>query len=111
VNKVSSKAVLRWPVTASPSLPEDVRQRFLERFGNRVTTEGELVLSSERFRDQKRNQEDCLEKLRAMLLDVAVPPKERRPTKPTRGSQRRRLQNKQERSTTKRLRQTPGSND
>lgn len=111
VNKVNSKAVLRWPVAESPSIPEEIRQRFLQKFGNRVTTGGDLVLSSERFRDQKRNVDDCLDRLRAMLLAVAVAPKPRRPTKPTKGSQRRRLEQKQVRSATKRLRRSPRASD
>jgi ribosome-associated protein len=94
VNKVNSKAILRWGVLASPSLPPEVRQRFLEQFGRRVTREGELVIASQRFRDQARNIDDCLEKLRGMLLAVAVAPRTRRATKPTRGSREERLKSK-----------------
>src|SRR5580704_4135357 len=67
VNKVNSKAVLRWPILHSVTLPSEVRQRFVGRFGRRLTGEGELVLSSQRYRDQGRNVADCLEKLKAML--------------------------------------------
>ena len=98
VNKVNTKVQLRWDLTKSPSLPEAVRQRFLDAFGTRVTNDGELVLSSTRYRDQARNQEDCLEKLRQMLASVARPPKKRRKTKPTRGSVRRRLESKKRNS-------------
>lgn len=98
VNKVNTKVQLRWDVTHSPSLSEAVRQRFLDSFGSRVTNDGELVLSSTRYRDQARNQEDCLEKLRQMLASVARPPKTRRKTKPTRGSVRRRLESKKRKS-------------
>jgi ribosome-associated protein len=101
VNKVASKAVLRWDVAGSPSLPDDVRARFRAQQRRRITTEGELVLASQRYRDQERNREDCLEKLRAMLLQAATPPKVRRKTKPTRGSQERRLQTKRHRSARK----------
>ena len=94
VNKLNTKATLRWRVTTSPSLPEPVRQRFLRRYRRRITTEGELVMHSQRFRDAGRNVADCLEKLRAMLAEVAAPPKPRRPTRPTRASQRRRLEEK-----------------
>lgn len=86
VNKLNTKAVLRWPVQSSPSLPFGVRQRFLQRFAKRITGEGDLVLTSQRHRDQRQNQRDCLEKLRAMLAAVAVPPKPRKKTKPTRSS-------------------------
>lgn len=104
VNKVNSKVTLHWPVATSPSLPEDVRGRFLSQFANRITNDGELVLSSQESRDQASNIEDCLSKLRDMVLSVATPPKKRRPTKPTKGSQRRRLEAKKGRSQTKNLR-------
>jgi len=104
VNKVNTKAVLRWPVTASPSLPEGVRQRFRAKFANRLTTEGELVLSSQRFRDQSRNKSDCLDKLQAMLASVARPPVKRRRTKPSKASKTRRLNEKRRRSENKQSR-------
>lgn len=94
VNKVNSKCILRWNVSASTSLPADVRARFLERWTSRLTQEGVLVVMSDRFRDQKRNFEDCLAKAQAMVDAVARPPKKRVKTKPTRGSQRRRLNEK-----------------
>ena len=98
VNKVNSKALLRWHIRNSPSLPEAVRGRFLEKHGNRVTTEGDLLISSQRYRDQGRNVEDCLEKLRVMLAEAAAPPVRRKRTKPSRGSIERRLQSKRRRS-------------
>ena len=104
VNKVNSKAVLRWAAVRSPSLPEAVRQRFLPRYASRLTTEGELLVTSQRYRDAPRNSQDCLEKLRAMLLGVAQPPKRRRATRPTRGSVERRLQGKRRQSAAKRNR-------
>ena len=107
VNKVNTKATLRWPITRSPSLPETVRQRFLAKYGNRVTGDGDLVLQSQRFRDAGRNVADCLEKLRAMLAEVAVAPKKRKPTKPTRASVRRRLEDKRKRSEKKQSRRGP----
>jgi len=107
VNKVSSKATLRWPVLESPSLPDSVRRRFLAKYRRRVTAEGELVITSQRFRDAGRNVADCLEKLRTMLAESAVTPKPRKPTKPTRASVRRRLQAKQRQSRKKQLRRKP----
>jgi ribosome-associated protein len=109
VNKVNTKAVLRWAINTSPSLPEPVRQRFLAQFGTRVTNDGELVLTSQRFRDQSQNQRDCLDKLREMLAAVAVPPKRRRKTKPTKGSIVRRRTEKREHSQKKQNRRTPGA--
>ena len=101
VNKVNSKAVLRWAVSRSLALPEEVRERFLRKFASRLTTEGELLVTSQRYRDAPRNAQDCLEKLRAMLLGVAQPPKRRRATRPTRGSVERRLQGKHRQSAAK----------
>jgi len=111
VNKVSSKAVLRWPVTTSPSLPDEVRARFLKRYVHRVTVEGDLVLSSERYRDQPRNRQDCLDKLVSMLQVVLKPPTVRKVTKPSKGSKIRRLQGKKHQSATKAGRRTPGGDD
>lgn len=104
VNKVSSKATLRWPLMSSPSLPDEVRGRFQARFGRRLTGEGDLVITSQRFRDAGRNVADCLEKLREMLASVAQPQKTRRATKPGRGSIRRRLAQKKQQSLKKQSR-------
>ncbi|MEX2187670.1 MAG: alternative ribosome rescue aminoacyl-tRNA hydrolase ArfB [Pirellulales bacterium] len=105
VNKVNSKAVLRWSLVANTSVPEDVRTRFSAKYRSRITVDGEIVISSERYRDQGRNTADCLDKLRAMLEAVATPPKKRRPTKPSRASRERRLKSKTEQSEKKKGRQ------
>ncbi|MGA2253657.1 MAG: alternative ribosome rescue aminoacyl-tRNA hydrolase ArfB [Thermoguttaceae bacterium] len=104
VNKVNSKAILRWAVGSSSSLPEPVRERFLKKYGNRLTTEGELLVTSQRYRDAPRNLQDCLEKLRAMMLSVVHPQKRRRQTHPTRGSVERRLEGKRRQSSAKQSR-------
>jgi ribosome-associated protein len=104
VNKVNSKAVLRWCVAANTSVPEDVRGRFVAKYQGRLTVDGEIIVTSDRYRDQGRNIEDCLEKLRALLLDVAVPPKKRRATKPTKAARERRLKSKSENSAKKKSR-------
>jgi len=101
VNKVASKAVLRWDVAGSPSLPADVKTRLLAQRANRITGDGVLVLTAQRYRDQERNRQDCLEKLRAMILQAAATPKKRRPTRPTRGSKERRIQAKKRRGAIK----------
>jgi len=108
VNKVASKAILRWDVQATSSLPEHVKQRLLAHQRKRITNEGELVLNSQRYRDQERNREDCLQKLRDIILEAATLPKRRRPTKPTRGSRMNRLQEKRRRAGVKALRKKPG---
>jgi ribosome-associated protein len=102
VNKVNSKAILAWRPLVSPSLPAGVRDRFLARFGRRLSHDGSIVVQSDRFRDQPRNVNDCLEKLRLMILEVAVPPKKRRKTKPTRASREKRLEKKRRQSAKKR---------
>jgi ribosome-associated protein len=107
VNKVESKAVLRWDVRRSPSLREDVRARFLARFARRITGEGELVLASQRYRDRERNVADCLEKLGAMLAEVAAPPKRRKASRPSRGARERRLESKRAQARKKAERRAP----
>ncbi len=108
VNKVATQAQLRWDVVNSPSLPDDIRERFLKRWSNRIVGDGELLICSQRYRQQKRNVDDCLERLRVMLLEVALPPRRRKPTRPTRGSVERRLQEKRARSQKKQRRSEPG---
>jgi len=107
VNKVNSKAVMRWRVLESPSLDERVRSRFVEQNRNSITEAGEFILTSQRYRDQPRNIDDCYDKLRELLERAAIQPKRRRPTKPTAGSRRRRLSDKRQRSAAKQLRRRP----
>ena len=102
---------MRWNVVASESLPPAVRQRFLKRYRRRVAHDGSLVLTSERFRDQLRNIDDCLSKLRAMILDVAAEPRNRRATRPSRASVERRLGHKREQSERKKRRRPPRTDD
>ncbi|MEX0978352.1 MAG: alternative ribosome rescue aminoacyl-tRNA hydrolase ArfB [Pirellulales bacterium] len=111
VNKVNSKAVLRWRPSDSVSLPPDVRERFLARYARRLTSEGDLIVTSQRYRDQARNVADALEKLRVMLAGVAAPPRKRKPTKPTRASVARRIQGKQAHSKKKHMRRRPVADD
>jgi len=104
VNKVNTKVTLHWPVTETESLPPAVRDRFQARYPRRITREGQLVVTSQRFRDQGRNVADCLSKLREMILSVATAPKSRKATKPTRGSRERRLKNKRHKAEKKQSR-------
>ncbi|MCA9269235.1 MAG: aminoacyl-tRNA hydrolase, partial [Planctomycetales bacterium] len=98
-------------VETSPSLPEAVRQRFIEQNGRRMNRLGQVVIISQRFRDQGRNTADCLARLRDLLLTALVAPKQRKKTRPTLGSKRRRLEEKKTRSTTKQLRRAPRHDD
>src|SRR5262249_9597296 len=86
VNKGPSKAILRWNAAVSPSLPDHVRQRLVALNRRRVTNTGDLILASQRYRDQERNRQDCLEKLAELVREAATLPKARRATRPTRGS-------------------------
>jgi ribosome-associated protein len=101
VNKVSSKAILHFDATTSPSLPDGVRARLLESYSSRITNSGEIVIHSEEFRDQPKNIQACYDKLRDMIVSVLQPPKKRRATKPSRGSKVRRLKEKKARSQVK----------
>ena len=111
VNKVSSRATLRWDLAGSPSISNALRERFQARFHQRINAKGELLIHSERYRDQPRNVDDCLEKLKQLIAEVASPPKKRRPTKPTRSSNRRRLEQKKRRAQTKQRRSRPRNDD
>lgn len=95
VNKVNSKAVLKWNFLKSPSLPLAIRARFLGQYSARLNQEGELIITSDRTRDQGKNKSDCLEKLKELLSSVTYPPKIRRDTKPTRSSKEKRIRSKQ----------------
>jgi ribosome-associated protein len=107
VNKVASKAVLRWDMSANTSLPPAVKGRLLTQQSGRFTAAGVMILTSQRHRDQERNRQDCLEKFRACLLQAATPPKPRKATKPSRAAKERRLQNKKKRAATKAQRRRP----
>lgn len=107
VNKVSSKAELRWNAGASTALPEDVRGRFLERYAARISQAGEIIVTSQSYRDQPRNTSDCLRKLKSMILAVAEPPPKRKTTRPTHGSRERRLKAKRNIGEKKQSRQSP----
>jgi ribosome-associated protein len=111
VNKVASKAVLRWPALASPSLRPDERALLASRLSSRLTREGHLVLASERHRDQGRNLDDVLERLTTILRAALRPPVPRRRTRPTRASKERRLSAKRRSSERKRFRRGPSSSD
>ena len=103
VNKVSSAVHLRFDVAAS-SLPEGVKERLLALRDTRITQDGVLVIKAQQYRSQELNRADAMERLNALVNSVAVPPRVRRATKPTYGSQQRRLQSKTQRGETKALR-------
>jgi ribosome-associated protein len=104
VNKVSTAVQLRFDVARSPSLPEPVRARLIILAGRRVTQDGVLIIEAERFRSQRRNRDDALERLIELIREACEVDKPRRPTRPTLASKKRRLDSKQRRGETKKLR-------
>ena len=104
VNKVSTAVQLRFDVAHSPSLSEYVRARLIKLAGRRLTQDGVLIIEADRFRSQRRNRDDALERLIALINEACEVDKPRRPTRPTLASQKRRLDSKQRRGDTKKLR-------
>jgi ribosome-associated protein len=111
VNKVSSKVTLRWNPSQCGSLDPGWCRRFLVRHSNRINRQGEIVLHSDRYREQGRNLADVRQKLADMLLECQSPPKSRKATRPTKGSQRRRLEQKRQQSDKKAGRRGPARDD
>ena len=108
VNKVATAVELRFDVANSASLPEDLRQRLLARRDRRLTDDGVLVISAQRFRTQERNRDDARARLAAIIQGALHVPKKRIATRPTKGSQERRLSGKRERSVVKKTRASRG---
>ena len=111
VNKVSSKVQLRWDLVASPSLPLEIAGRFRALNRGRITTEGVFTITSQEYRDQPRNRENCLDKLRELLVEACRVPRRRKPTRVPRSAKRRRLAEKKQRSERKQGRQRPRLDD
>lgn len=107
VNKVNSKATLHWAYAESPYLPAEVASRFAKLVAKRTNDAGELVLSSNRHRTQRRNRDDCLEKLRQLVLAATVVPKARKRPKKSAAAQAKRLKSKRENAERKERRRTP----
>jgi ribosome-associated protein len=106
---VATAVQLRFELMGSPSLPAPVKTRAARLAGQRLTTEGVIVISAERHRTQAMNREDAVSRLVELLAEAATPPKPRRPTRPTLASKQRRLTEKTQRGGVKKLRtQKPG---
>jgi ribosome-associated protein len=103
VNKVSTAAQLRFDLRGS-ALPDGLKARAARLAGSRLTVDGVIVITADRFRTQAFNRDDAMERLLEMLRAAAVPPKPRRATRPTLASKTRRLEGKTKRSGVKRLR-------
>ncbi len=107
VNKLNTKAVLRWRPAETAALPPAVLERLLASVSNRLTRDGDLVIASDVYREQGRNVGDCLQRLKAIVSAAVRPPKKRRPTRRTRGSNERRLKEKRVNSAKKANRNGP----
>lgn len=103
VNKVSSAVHLRFDIRAS-SLPDHLKERLLRLNDQRVTREGIVVIKVQTHRSQEKNKEEALQRLLDMVASVAALPRTRRPTKPTRSSQKKRLEKKNIRGQIKAMR-------
>ena len=104
VNTTDSAVILRFDVGNSPNLPLAVKNRLAILAGSRLTRDGVLVLRSEGTRSQLLNRQEVRERLIALIQEATIVPKKRRPTKPTRASQTRRVDGKVKRATVKNLR-------
>ena len=100
VNKVSTALHLRFDVRAS-SLPSEVKERLLQSRDQRISGEGVVIIKAQRYRSQERNREDAIARLREIVEEATAMSPERRPTRPTRASQRRRVDSKVRRGRTK----------
>jgi ribosome-associated protein len=105
VNKVSSAVHLRFDVPAS-SLPGFYKEQLLKLKDHRISREGVITIKAQQYRSQEQNKADALARLRALIQSIAIPRKKRKATKPTKGSQQRRLESKTKRGRLKALRGT-----
>ena len=110
VNKVSSAIHLRFDIHAS-SLPEGVKERLLCLHDSRITQDGVLIIKAQQHRTQDMNRLDAFARLHELVNSVALPPRVRRATKPTRASKVRRLEGKSQRAGIKANRGKAGLND
>lgn len=111
VNKVATKVEIRFNVEEADWLSRRVRTRLQELEKRRVNQQGELVITSSRYRQQSRNLEDCIEKLEKLIEEASKRPRRRIPTKPTKASRKKRLEEKRNRSIVKKGRTSPGKDD
>lgn len=104
VNKVSSAIHLRFDIKAS-SLPDFYKQRLLALSDSRISKDGVIIIKAQKFRTQEKNRDDALSRLQLLIRNAAIVQKKRQPTKPTKASQKRRLDSKNKRGKTKLMRQ------
>lgn len=105
VNKLNTKATLSWDIDESTAIGPAVKKRFKEKFSRFITVEGKVKIVGQRFRTQTLNIQDCIDKLHEMLEQVAKAPRKRIATKPTKSSQKKRVDSKKKDAQTKKNRQ------
>lgn len=109
VNKVNTKVVLRWVPGTSAALTEEIRERVLKKLASRLTTDGELIVTSSRTREQGKNREDARSKLAALVRGALVRPKRRKKTRPSKAAKAKRLSDKKHTARKKADRKRPDS--
>lgn len=105
VNKVSTAVHLRFDIRAS-SLPQALKGELLKLHDHRISSDGVITIKAQQFRTQERNREDALTRLRDLIQRAATPRKKRKPTRPSKGSQNRRIEQKKRQGRLKALRRT-----
>ena len=103
VNKVSTAIHLRFNINAS-SLPDEFKEKLVQLKDRRISSDGVVIIKAQRYRNQNKNREDALARLRDLIKNAAILPKTRTATKPTRASRKRRLESKTQRGELKTLR-------
>lgn len=111
VNKVNSRVTLRWNIAEAEYLSDSIRDRLLEKLKTRVTNDGELVLHASEYRDQPKNRDAAIGRLKTLVADALYQQKTRRKTRPSRGSVERRIQASKRKSAVKKMRRKPNSDD
>jgi len=111
VNKVATAVRLRYNLRTSKALSSDLKERLLEKYRARLTSDGEILIESRRSRNREKNRLDAAERLKQLILNFLHPPKKRRPTKPTYNSVKRRIETKKKHGVNKKLRMKKPSLD
>jgi len=101
VNKVNTRAQLIFDLNHCPEIGPTIKGRLAQSAGRRLSTQGKIIIQSDRFREQNRNRQECLSRLRQLILKALIVPKKRRPTGPTAAAKRKRLTDKKYRSNVK----------
>jgi len=111
VNRSETRVVLRWNVLESASITEEQRERLLEKLGSRISREGVLQAAAEDHRSQTRNRDLARDRLATMIAEALERERPRKATRPTRASQKRRVDDKKKRGSIKEKRRKPASDD